>query len=104
MEAATTSFGLEGELTMCFPERLLAFSPLHYGNGEKAMASCLFSDSARTVWFLLLHAREYQSTEVLFTRDGKMEREMDKRFSVAFPVLGASVTRQISIFQSIYLT
>lgn len=41
VEAAATSFG---ELTMCFPERLLAFSPLHYGNGEKALANCLFSD------------------------------------------------------------
>lgn len=50
VEAAAASFGLEGELTMCFPERLLAFSPLLYGNGEKALASCLFSDSARTVW------------------------------------------------------
>lgn len=53
---------------------------------------------------LLLEAKEYQSTAVLFTRNGKMEREMDKRFSAAFAVLGASVARQISIFQSIYLT
>lgn len=53
---------------------------------------------------LLLQAREYQSTAVLFTRDGKKEQEMNKRFSAAFAVLGASVARQISIFQSVYLT
>lgn len=53
---------------------------------------------------LLLQAREYQSTAVLLTRNGKMEREMDERFSAAFVVLRASVARQISIFQSIYLT
>lgn len=93
---------------MCFPERLLAFSPLHYGNGEKALASCLFSDSARTVWCSTevksVAAPSQRVSKVLFTRDGKMKREMDKRFSAAFAVLGASVARQISMFQSIYLT